>query len=160
MNCDKDEFIVDYIIPRSHDLSMKIFTRINTIYDKQYNKRIIEHSSDGGSVETFAGSEHIDPDAMMNWCDEKHKDYQPTFKACVKIALSAEFLYWKNMQQAALKDMDEADIARLPTINRQLAQLEKTLLSSGLRASLYKYHEPDKPSDDDDAVSMFDNMEK
>ncbi len=107
-----------------------------TEYNEDYCESIIRHCSEGGSVESYAGKEYICPDAMMEWVNEHIK-----FKAAVKIALSAEFLYWENLCRFARDNiLDYKDI--LPTINRKLAQLEGSLSKNGLRKSMYTYEEP------------------
>lgn len=137
------EFDIDYRKPEPPKVIIPIqlpqsapYCDVITEYNEEYCESIIRHCSEGGSVESYAGKEYICPDAMVEWVNEHSK-----FKAAVKIAFSAEFLYWENLCKFARDNiMDYKDI--LPTINRKLAQLEGSLSKNGLRKSMYTYEEP------------------
>lgn len=133
---DEEEQAKDCSLP-----SIEIeFTGIVRDYDPAYCKAIIEHCTQGGSVESFAGIEHIDPDALISWI--QHED----FKSSAKIAISAEYNYWECQLKEALVSDDFA--FRLPSINRKLAELGSTLLKNGLRNSMYKYVEPERETEE------------
>lgn len=103
-------------------------------YDKEYCRLIVQHCSNGGSVESFAGKEHIDPDVLVEWIN-KEEEYED-FRASVKIAVAAEYRYWEQKLLDSLKDSDNQ--WKLPSINRKLGELGNYLLKNGLRQSLYK----------------------
>ena len=93
---------------------------------------------------------------MMDWCDESEE-----FKAAVKIAFSAEFLYWEQLSKSARENPAEyKDI--LPTINRKLAKLESFLMNNGLRKSMYSYVESEPVSksrrEDEEAIQAMETL--
>jgi hypothetical protein len=106
-----------------------------TEYDPSYCDDIISHASQGKSVESFGGKKYIDPDKMIEWCNN-----YPEFKSAVKIAFSAELLWWESLAETA-RDNIPMYKDLLPTINRKLSQLENSLMKNGLRMSMFGYKE-------------------
>ncbi len=110
------------------------FTGIKSQYDASYCGLVMQHCSNGESIESFAGKEHIDPDKLQLWA----KDY-PEFKAALKCAISAEYLFWSTQLRDSLAN--EALAFRLPSINRKMSQLEATLLKNSIRRTLFSNYE-------------------
>ena len=158
-----EKYDVDYIPPKKDNVDLPKFepvfnkcTEIITKYDPIFCRKIIEHAEGGGSPESFPGTESIDPDAMVEWCESF-----PEFKAAVKIAMSCELLYWEQYCKFARDNiLLFKDI--LPTINRKLSMLESSLAKNGLRKSMYEYEEPDLLSkdrrEDQDALRAMENL--
>lgn len=135
-----DKYEIDYNKPLSdggfkpHSLN---YANIITEYEPEYCQAIIEHGQQGKSVESFAGREGIDPDALTLWCED-HAE----FRAASKISLCAQYYYWEQLRDYALNNpMLGKDM--LPTINRMLSMIESTLTKNGLRKSAFTYEEED-----------------
>ena len=158
-----EKYDVDYIAPKKDNVDLpkfepvfKTYTGIISKYDAKYCKEIIEYAQKGGSVESFPSTEHIDPDAMLEWYDEHDE-----FHAAVGIAMACETSYWEQYSRFAQSNiLYFKDI--LPTINRKLSMLESTLGKNGLRKRMYNYEEPDKISkdlqEDADALQEMENL--
>lgn len=150
------DYAPEIIAPKFERGQAKPFCGIATKYDPVYCEAIIEHCNNGFSAESFSGDEYISPDTIVEWMD-KH----PEFKSAVKIAKCCEALYYEQYLRFAMDNIGtHKDI--LPSLNRKIAMLERSLANNGISKSLFQYEEPDKGSfsdrEDQAALDAFENM--
>jgi len=149
---DNEYLIEDEIPKKSFITEEKIIDHLVIIkdFDYEYCKAIIEHCANGGSVESFAGKEYIDPDTLVAWANDE--ELYSDFRSAVKIAIAAEYNYWERELLTALKDQENQ--FKLPSINRKLAELGSTLLKNGLRRSMYGNFNTDSVSEEDKTTNQ------
>lgn len=83
-------------------ISEKVFSYFIAKYDEKYCQELLEHCSEGKSIESFAAKINNIPEALAFWSNQ-----YPDFEACLRVAYWKAFAYWEDLAVEDTKHIRE-----------------------------------------------------